>query len=65
MDLVENDEVALKLAQKEYRVGKFVPILSGFEIEIESTGPGIGYAPRQGCLSRLPRPNDGHGSLCL
>jgi hypothetical protein len=53
------------LAQKEYRVGKFVPILSGFEIEIESAGPGIGYAPRQSCLSCLPRPNDGNGSLRL
>src|ERR1035438_1341893 len=63
VNLIENHEVALKLTEKEDRVGQFVPIFSGLQIKIESASPGIGYAPRQGRLPRLARPNDGHGSL--
>ena len=61
MNLIENHEMALKLTQKEYPIGQFVPVRSRLKMKGESPGReatglrGLSFPPAA-VPGWLPRP---------
>jgi hypothetical protein len=61
MHLVKNDQFVLMVSQVKLRLGKFGPVLLGFQVQINRV-PVMGPADLQGkCgLAHLPRPQQCH-----
>jgi hypothetical protein len=56
MDFIKNDQPVLILLQEQGRVGEFVPVVPGLQIEIEG-GASFGDFQRQRRLADLTRPD--------
>src|ERR1039457_3679126 len=65
VDLIQNNQAAFVLAEKEHRLCELLTIFPCFQVEIECSGAGIGDTPCECGLPCLPGPEQCHSSLVL